>query len=228
VAPEQRRGLLVDWGGVLTTNLFDAFAGFCRAEGLAPTTVRDAFLGEGRTLLADFECARIDAPAFEAGFGAILGVAEHDGLIGRLFGGLAPDAEMQDAVAAAKAAGVRTGLLSNSWGADGYDRARFDELFDVLVISGEEGVRKPEPEIYVLAAERMGLAPEALVFVDDIPGNLKPARALGMATVHHIAAATTIAELEALLGVALSPPPRSGGAGPPRGPRRPPAPHASR
>ena len=74
------------------------------------------------------------------------------------------------------------------------------------MISGEEGIRKPEPEIYALAAERMGLAPEALVFVDDLPGNLKPARALGMATVHHTAAATTIAELEELLGVRAQPP----------------------
>ncbi|MEA2303546.1 MAG: putative hydrolase of the superfamily [Solirubrobacteraceae bacterium] len=210
MAPEARRGLLVDWGGVLTTNLFEAFAAFCAAEGLAPTTVRDAFLGDGRGLLADFECGRIGAPAFEAGFGDVLGVAEHEGLIGRLFGGLGPDAGMQDAVAALRRGGVRTGLLSNSWGAAGYDRSRFDELFDVLVISGEEGVRKPEPAIYALAAERMGLPPEALVFVDDIPGNLKPARAIGMATVHHVDAAQTIDALEELLGVSARPAPGGG------------------
>ena len=62
---------------------------------------------------------------------------------------------MFDAVAAARRAGIRTGLVSNSWGEEGYDRARFDELFDVLVISGELGIRKPAPEIYALAAERL-------------------------------------------------------------------------
>jgi epoxide hydrolase-like predicted phosphatase len=140
----------------------------------------------------------------------VRGGAPHEGLIGRLFGGLGPDAGMQDAVAALRRGGVRTGLLSNSWGAAGYDRSRFDELFDVLVISGEEGVRKPEPAIYALAAERMGLPPEALVFVDDIPGNLKPARAIGMATVHHVDAAQTIDALEELLGVSARPAPGGG------------------
>ena len=70
---------------------------------------------------------------------------------------------------------MRTGLVSNSWGEEGYDRTRFDELFDVLVISGEIGIRKPAPEIYALAAERLGREPERCVFVDDLPGNLKPA-----------------------------------------------------
>jgi putative hydrolase of the HAD superfamily len=115
-----------------------------------------------------------------------------------------PDQAMQDAVAAFRAAGVRTGLLSNSWGSRTYDRARFDALFDVLVISGELGVRKPEPEIYAIAAERMGMPPAELVFVDDLPGNLKPARALGMATVVHRDAASTVAELEKLLGVRVA------------------------
>ena len=96
-----------------------------------------------------------------------------------------PDEAMFDAVAAARRAGVRTGLVSNSWGEQGYDRTRFDELFDVLVISGEIGIRKPAPEIYALASERLGRAAERCVFVDDLAGNLKPARAIGMATVLH-------------------------------------------
>ena len=92
----------------------------------------------------------------------MLGVADHEGLIARLFGGMRPDEAMFDAVAAARRAGVRTGLVSNSWGEEGYDRARFAELFDVLVISGELGIRKPAPEIYALAAERLGRAAGAL------------------------------------------------------------------
>jgi epoxide hydrolase-like predicted phosphatase len=113
------------------------------------------------------------------------------------------DHAMEDAVVAARRQGVRTGLISNSWGAGRYELERFPELFDGWVISGEVGLRKPDPAIYELAAERIGLAPEELVFVDDLPGNLKPARAMGMATVHHVRAEETIPQLEELLGVRL-------------------------
>ncbi len=202
-----RRGLLVDWGGVLTTNVFESFEAFCVDEGLRPETVRDAFMSDpqARELLGEFESGRLENADFERKFGAVLGVQEPIGLIERLFGRMKGDHVMQDAVAAFKAAGVRTGLLSNSWGADTYDRRRFGELFDVLVVSGEEGIRKPEPRIYEIAAERMGLAPEELVFIDDLRGNLKPARALGMATVHHTDAAASIVQLEELLGVVAAP-----------------------
>ncbi len=200
-----RRGLLVDWGGVLTTNVFESFEAFCVDEGLRPRAVRDTFLQDpaARELLAEFECGRLANADFERRFGAVLGVRLPEGLIERLFGGMRGDDVMQDAVVAFKAAGVRTGLLSNSWGAGTYDRRRFAELFDVLVISGEEGVRKPAAKLYAIAVDRMGMAATELVFVDDLPGNLKPARALGMATVHHTDAAATIAQLEQLLGVAV-------------------------
>lgn len=200
-----RRGLLVDWGGVLTTNVFESFEAFCVDEGLRPQTVRDAFMKDpaARGLLAEFECGRLENADFERQFGAVLGVGRPEGLIERLFGRMRADDLMQDAVVAFQAAGVRTGLLSNSWGAGTYDRRRFAELFDVLVISGEEGIRKPAAELYAIAADRMGMAAAQLVFVDDLPGNLKPARALGMASVHHTDAAATIAQLEQLLGVAV-------------------------
>jgi epoxide hydrolase-like predicted phosphatase len=108
-------------------------------------------------------------------------------------------------VRAAKRAGVRTGLISNSWGdALEYDRDAFVDLFDGWVISHEVGLRKPDPAIYVLGAEKIGLPPEACIFVDDLGGNLKPAKALGMATVRHTSAGETIPQLEQLLGVALS------------------------
>ena len=198
-------GLLIDFGGVMTTNVFESFAAFCHAEGLDPDTVKDRFRNDqaARDLLGALEEGRLSNADFEAQFAVMLGVADHEGLIARLFGGMQQDAAMFDAVAAARRAGIRTGLVSNSWGEEGYDRARFDELFDVLVISGELGMRKPAPEIYALAAERLGRPPERCVFVDDLPGNLKPAREIGMATVHHRTAAQTIRELEALLGVSL-------------------------
>jgi epoxide hydrolase-like predicted phosphatase len=200
----ERRGLIVDWGGVLTTDVFASFRVFCVAEGLAPDTVRDLFREDprARDLLAGLETGELDGNAFERGFAALLGIAP-DGIVERLFGAIGPDEAMIGAVRAARAAGLRTGLLSNSWRAEDYDRALLEELFDACVISAEVGLRKPDPAIYALAAERVGLPPEALVYVDDLPGNLKPARALGMATVAHRDAAETIPELEALLGVAL-------------------------
>ena len=200
-----RDGLLVDFGGVLTSNVFDSFADFCRAEGLPPDTVRDRFMGDpdARGLLEDLETGRLPEAEFEPRFAAVLGVPDAESLIGRLFAGMRPDEAMVEAVAAARRAGVRTGLVSNSWGEAGYDRSRFGELFDAVVISGEIGIRKPAPEIYALAAQRLGRAPERCVFVDDLPGNLKPARAIGMATVLHRDAETTVAELEDHLGVSL-------------------------
>ena len=197
-----RDGLIVDFGGVLTTDVFAAFRAFCQAEGLADDTVRDRFRSdpEARALLAALETGALATVDFEPRFGALLGVSP-DGLIARLFAGMQPDDAMLDGVRALRAAGVRTGLLSNSWG-DGlaYDPALLEELFDAWVISSEVGLRKPDPAIYELATQRIGLPPTACVYVDDLPGNLKPARALGMATVLHRGdAAATLAEVGAHL-----------------------------
>ena len=200
----QHRALIIDYGGVLTTSLFASFAAFCEREGLDRAVVARAFRDdrEARRALIDFECGRLEDSAFEAILAPRLGV-EPDGLIGRLFGDLGPEHDMIAAVAAAKAAGVRTALLSNSWGPTTYDRSGWDELFDETVISGEVGIRKPDPAIYAMASERLGVAPRESVFVDDLEQNLAPAREAGMAVVHHVDAAQTIAELERLLGVQL-------------------------
>jgi epoxide hydrolase-like predicted phosphatase len=123
-------------------------------------------------------------------------------MIDRMFGAMRPDDAMLGAVRAARAAGLRTGLISNSWGHDRYDTELLS-MFDGVVISGVEGMRKPDPRVYALGAQRVGLAPRDCVYVDDIPGNLRPARELGMATIHHTDAATTIAELERLLLIRL-------------------------
>jgi len=199
-----RSALLVDWGGVLTTNLFTSFAAFCQDCGIEPEALATRFRAdrESRELLFAFEEGRIEEADFERGFAALLGVPEA-GLIDGLFGRVGPDEQMLAAVRAARAAGVRTGLVSNSWGTRRYDRALLAELFDGVVISGEVGIRKPAPEIYALGAERVGVAPEGCVFVDDLWFNLPPAEALGMATVHHVSAAETVPALERLLGVAL-------------------------
>jgi putative hydrolase of the HAD superfamily len=199
------RGLLVDFGGVLTTDVFASFREFCEAEGLLPDAVRDRFMEDprARELLSDLETGRLSAADFESRFAGLLEVSRPEGLIDRLFAGMRPDEEMLAAVRAAKRAGVRTGLISNSWGEGRYDRSQFPGLFDGVVISGVVGVRKPDRRIYELGAAAVDLPPEACVFVDDLGGNLKPARELGMATVHHVRADRTIAELEELLGVPL-------------------------
>ena len=198
------RGLLVDYSGVLTTNLFDSFRTFCELEGLAPETLGERFRSDRdfRKLLIGLETGSIGEEEFEPQLAARLGVSA-PGLIDRMFAGSTPDKPMVSAVRAARRGGIRTGLISNSWGTRRYDRSQLEELFDGVVISGEVGIRKPAPEMYRLGAERIGLEPEACVFVDDLPFNLDPAAGLGMATVHHVSAEQTIAELERLLGVDL-------------------------
>lgn len=207
MAEARRTALLVDWGGVLTTNLFASFGAFCAAEGLAPETLMTSFRSdrEFRELLIGLEEGRVEERRFEVRLGELLDV-DDDGLIGRMLAGAGPDRAMVDAVRAARRAGLRTGLISNSWGTGRYDRAQMDELFDGIVISAEVGMRKPAPAIYALGAERAGADPAACVYVDDLAFNLPPASELGMATVHHTAAATTVPELERLLGVALAGP----------------------
>ena len=148
VDPPIPRGLLVDWGGVLTTDVFVSFQQFCRNEGLDQTLVRDMFRSdpEGRRTLFALETGELTEPEFEERFAALLGLRPDRApdMIDRLFGGMKADIVMFDAVRAAKRKGVRTGLLSNSWGVDRYDRGHFGELFDAVVISGEEGIRKPD------------------------------------------------------------------------------------
>ena len=199
-----RTGLLVDWGGVMTTDVFATFGAFCAAEGLSAETVRDRFRHDpaSRELLVGLEDGSLPEREFEVGFAEVLGVAP-DNLIARIFAASELEPAMVEAVRRARAAGVRTGMISNSWGAGSYDRALLDELFDGTVISGAVRMRKPTPEIYHLGAERIGLPPDACVFVDDLGFNLKPAAAIGMATVRHRRSEDTIDELQRLLSVSL-------------------------
>jgi putative hydrolase of the HAD superfamily len=197
------RGLLVDFGGVLTTNVFQSFRAFCEAEGLAPNAFADLLRSspETRVELRKLETAQIGAEEFGAHLAPLLGIADASGLMDRIFAGIGPEPAMVDAVRAARRAGIRTGLISNSVGADIYDRAALDELFDAIVISGEVELHKPQPEIFLLAAERVGLEPDECVFVDDLRENCAGAEAVGMTAVLHRGVERTLPELERLLGV---------------------------
>jgi putative hydrolase of the HAD superfamily len=199
-----RTGLLIDWGGVLTSNLFHSFREFCERMEIDPQTLRDRFSADPsfRELLIELEKGVLEEGEFEQQLAPLLGV-EPDGLIDGLFAGVQPDVAMVEAVRRARAGGVRTALVSNSWGVHRYPHDLFDELFDGVVISGVEGTRKPARRMYELGAERAGVAAGECVFVDDLPFNLTPAQELGMATVHHTSAGETIPELERLLGLEL-------------------------
>jgi putative hydrolase of the HAD superfamily len=200
------RGLLVDFGGVLTTNVFDSFRDFCVAEGLEPNAVKEAFRSdpEALALLRGLETGELSDDDFAPRFAAVIGVEDHERLVERLFAGMRLDDAMLEAVRAARAAGVRTGLISNSWGQGlPYDPSLLDELFDAVVISGEVGLHKPQPAIYHLGAERIGVPPPACVFVDDLRENVAGAEAVGMTAILHRGAEGTLPELERMLGIEL-------------------------
>lgn len=204
-ASNGHRGLLVDWGGVLTTNLFTSFHEYCVRMEIDPAELGKRFSAdpEFRELLISLEKGTLEEIDFEQRFAGLLGVAP-DGLIDGLFAGVQPDMAMVEAVRRAHARGIRTALVSNSWGVHRYPHDVLAEIFDGVVISGVEGTRKPARRMYELGAERAGVPVEQCVFVDDLPFNLTPAQELGMATVHHTSAESTIPRLESLLGVPLS------------------------
>jgi len=148
-------GLLVDYGGVLTTSVFESFRAFCRAEGVEPDTIPHLLVEDEEALaeLHAFEIGRLEEAEFERRFAGRLGVAP-ERLLERIFAALGPDERMIGAVRAVRAAGVPTALVSNSWGLAIYDRPLLAELFDAELISAEVGLRKPDPSIFLLAAER--------------------------------------------------------------------------
>lgn len=201
----RRAGLLIDWGGVLTSNLFVSFNEYCVRMEIDPIELGRRFSAdpEFREMLIALEKGAIEERDFERRFADLLGV-DADGLIDGLFAGVQPDVAMVDAVRAARKAGIRTALVSNSWGVHRYPHDMFDELFDGVVISAREGTRKPARRMYELGAERAGVPAQLCVYVDDLPFNLTPAQELGMATVHHTSAQSTIPELERLLGTTLA------------------------
>jgi putative hydrolase of the HAD superfamily len=200
------KGLILDFGGVLTTNVFESFRAFCEVEGLDPQTVKRTFRENPEALaeLRSLERGEVEVPEFERRFAPHLGLEERaEGLVQRLFAGVGPDEPMVQAVRRARESGIRTGLISNSWGGTTYDQVAMDDLFDAVVISGEVGLHKPEPEIFELGAERVGLPPAECVFVDDLRENCAGAEAVGMTAILHRGADTTLPELERLLGLEL-------------------------
>jgi putative hydrolase of the HAD superfamily len=199
------KGLLTDFGGVLTTNVFDSFKAFCEAEGLPADTVKRTFRDNPEALaeLRSLERGDLTVAEFEPRFGPHLGISETDGLVERLFAGVGPDEAMIEAVRRAHDAGVRTAVISNSWGGTSYDVADWRSLFDAIVISGEVGLHKPGPEIFELALTEIGLPAAECVFIDDLRENIAGAEAVGITGILHRGPDSTLPELERLLGLVL-------------------------
>lgn len=201
------RALILDFGGVLTDNASLAIREWCVSEGLDEAAWRRT-LGQNPDVGAwyrQLERGTMSQAEWNRRTAPILGVADHENLMGRAWARVKPSTGMVALAKAARAAGYRLAMLSNSFGLDPYDpyaACGVWELFDVTVVSELEGMAKPDPEIYQLALDRLGLPGEACVFVDDYPGNLPPAEALGITTV--LAAKPhreAVGRLSALLGL---------------------------
>lgn len=210
-------GLVVDWGGVLTGSLEDSMQVWADTEQVdlnAFGAVMRQWLGnEGATEAAinpvhALERGEIEVPHFERHLAEGLSQRmnrefDSDGLLQRLFAGFSHAEDMNALVRRTKSAGFRTGMLSNSWGNE-YPEHLFDGMFDVVVISGDVGMRKPEERIYSYTQGLMELDPHELVFVDDMPHNVEAARDFGMIGIHHVSYEQTSQEIDILFGQNLS------------------------
>lgn len=210
------RGLITDWGGVLTTPLKDAIVSWIEADGIDASGYRTVMrewveqaygadgavnpihgLEDGSLAPAEFERRLADRLRTRSGEAVAA-----EGLLARMFLAFEPVQPMYDALRRARAAGIRTCLLSNSWG-NIYPRELFAELFDGVVISSEVALRKPDPAIFQHALDLIGLPAHECAFVDDIEHNVRAAEKLGIAGVHYVDAESTVARLEQILGVSL-------------------------
>jgi len=204
----QIRGVITDWGGVLTTPILSTVQAWIKADEIDWETYRAVMRtwvigaygldGRGNPIHA-LERGECSGPEFERTLAAELlrtdgAAVAAEGLLRRMFAASVPIPAMYDTIRAVRKAGFSTALLSNS----------FPELFDAVVISAEVGMRKPEEGIFLHAVQTLGLTPQECVFIDDMQANVDAATACGMAAVLHTEAETTAAALQDLLGVPLT------------------------
>jgi putative hydrolase of the HAD superfamily len=204
--------VVFDLGGVIFPSPLHVFRAYEREHGLP-----DRFISE--VVLADPErgaWSRLErgelgfdefCDAFDAECAARGGAVTSRDLMRAVGSGFEPYASMVTAIGAIRDHGLKTGALTNNWADDpGRDNPAWPtaEWFDVVVESAVEGLRKPDPRIYLLVCERLDVAPAATVFLDDLGANLKPARELGMTTIKVAEPNVALAELEAVLGFELT------------------------
>jgi putative hydrolase of the HAD superfamily len=206
------RAVIFDLGGVVFPSPFEAFDEYDHGNGLDKGTMRAlirrsseegawAALERGDVSMDEFVVA-LEAEADAAGFR--LDARKLMGLIGSALG---PRPEMVEAIERIRLRGLRTAALTNNW-ADEQRRSTPHALsgmgvFDVVIESAVEGLRKPDPRIYALALVRLDVLASEVVFLDDLGINLKPAREMGMTTIKVGDPAVALAELEATLGFSL-------------------------
>ena len=210
--PGRLQALVTDLGGVLTTPLFDAFAAVERHLGISLGEIGRALAAasdrHGANPLFELELGHITEDEFlrrlERELRDLLGRrVVLDEFTDRWWAAMAPEPATQALVAAVRDAGYRTALLTNNvreWERRWRPLLPVDDLFDVVVDSAFVGLRKPDPAIYRLTCERLGIAPEACVFVDDLEPNVIAARELGMSAVHHRAPDQAVRDVLAALG----------------------------
>ena len=203
-----------DFGGVITSSPFEAFAQFETANELPRDFIRSINATNPDTnAWALFERSEIDADAFDAAFQAEAAARGHSvrgaEVLALLAGDIRPEmvAVLQRLIDEDYKIGCITNNVKSGSGA-GMARSKEKaaaveavmELFSHVIESSKVGIRKPDPEIYKMACTALDVTPERAVFLDDLGVNLKPARALGMATIKVSGAEQAISELETLLG----------------------------
>ena len=205
------QAIVSDFGGVLTTPLFGGFAKVMEAQGLPMEALGHAMMraaeAHGENPIFDFERGKLT----EAEFFALLG----DGLeaeVGRriplqdfaehYFSHLEPNTELIEHLRTIRdERGIRLALLTNNvkeW-EPRWKSMLPDDLFELIVDSAFVGMRKPEPGIYELTLERLGLAGEECLFIDDLEVNCEAAKEHGLVAIRFESTEQTIAELEAQL-----------------------------
>jgi putative hydrolase of the HAD superfamily len=198
-----------DFGGVILTSPFDAFASYEQRSGLPAGFLRSV----NATRPDDNAWARLERS--EIGVEEFVGLFEEEAEArGHRVDGRAVLALLEGEVRPAMVAAVRrcserftTALLTNNFLTGSDTPAPWREVlasFDVVVESSRVGVRKPDPRFYELACELAGVEPSEVVFLDDLGVNLKPARAMGMTTIKVDDPVTAIAELARYTGLDLS------------------------
>jgi putative hydrolase of the HAD superfamily len=220
VARTARRGqgimieaVIWDFGGVLTSSPFEAFARFEVERGLPADIIRRTnAANHWENAWAKFERAEVDVDTFDQLFATeslVLG-AEVRGkdVLPLLSGDLRP--EMVEALRRVKAK-FKTGCITNNLPANAIGSAggrslyiaEVMALFDQVIESAKIGLRKPDPRIYQMMVQALGVDPENCVYLDDLGVNLKPAREMGMNTIKVASASQAIGELEAATGLSL-------------------------
>jgi len=198
------RGLIFDFFGVLTFNMVEVISAFEGREKIRPGTFLRAWADpRGQDLFRRLELGEIAQTDWNTGFAALIGV-EPDDLMARYLYDAFPAHLVLGVARQARAAGIRTAVLSNSLGRHPYDPyAGFDlrGTFDEVVLSAEHGVRKPDPVIFQLVLDRLGVAAGECLFVDDSEENLAAAQRLGISTLHALDERVVAVQLRAALGL---------------------------